>query len=85
MKKPSENPITNGQMVSNYNVHIVSRDVIRYKFTRLSLSLLLPLLSSVPSSTAVNLFPVHTLTQHHETYTLLCDAGTSAYKHLLAS
>ena len=43
-KNPRENPTRNSKMVSNYNVCIFSWDVIRYKFARLSLSLLSPLL-----------------------------------------
>ena len=57
-KKTRENPITNSQRVSNYNVRIVSRDVIRYKF---ALSLLSPLSCHLRLE-SINLFPVHTLT-----------------------
>ena len=42
-KKPSENRIRNSQMLSNYNIHIFSKDVIWYEFAWFSL----PLFSSL--------------------------------------
>ena len=79
-KKTCENPITNSQMVSNYNVRIVSRDVIRYKFEGLSLSLLSPLsyASSHLRLESINLFPVHTLTD--DTFVACLDVIT---RHVL--